>query len=128
MKNLFVILTGLVSLVYLINPTAGLFEIIPDNFPIIGNLDEAVACALLLAVFRYFGIDLTGFLRFLIKQENTKKKGMTSARNSYGVIWRSGGGELDLRLYDPLPPPRRLRPALAGGCRSETTRSSPLGM
>ena len=74
MKNLFVILTGLVSLVYLINPTAGLFEIIPDNFPIIGNLDEAAACALLLAVFRYFGIDLTGFLRFLIKQENPKKK------------------------------------------------------
>ena len=73
MKDLFVILAGLVSLVYLINPTAGIFEIIPDSFPIIGNLDEAAACALLLAVFRYFGIDLTAFLRSLLKPGDPDK-------------------------------------------------------
>jgi uncharacterized membrane protein YkvA (DUF1232 family) len=48
--------------VYLLNPGAGVFELIPDNFPIIGNLDEAVAVAIILAAFRYYGIDLTSFL------------------------------------------------------------------
>ena len=61
-KDLGVILAGLISLVYLINPGAGFLEIIPDNFPIIGNLDEAAACAVILAAFRYFGMDLTAFL------------------------------------------------------------------
>ena len=63
MKKLLVALAGFASLVYLINPTAGLIELIPDNMPIIGNLDEATAAAVLLAALRYYGIDLTGFLR-----------------------------------------------------------------
>jgi len=61
-KDIWVALAGFVSFVYLINPGAGFLEIIPDNFPIIGNLDEAAACAIILAVFRYFGMDLTSFL------------------------------------------------------------------
>lgn len=61
-KNILVLLAGLLSLVYLVNPTAGVLELIPDNLPIIGNLDEAAACALILAAFRYYGIDLTSFL------------------------------------------------------------------
>ena len=73
MKNIFVIFIGLISVVYLINPTAGIFEIIPDNFPVIGNLDEAAACALFIAVLRYFGIDLTGFLRPLLGSRDRKK-------------------------------------------------------
>jgi len=61
-KNVLVALAGLLSLVYLLNPGAGVFELIPDNFPIIGNLDEAAAVAIILAAFRYYGIDLTSFL------------------------------------------------------------------
>lgn len=61
-KDILVVLAGLLSLVYLANPGAGIFEIIPDNFPVVGNLDEAAACAIILAAFRYFGIDLTSFL------------------------------------------------------------------
>jgi hypothetical protein len=57
-----VALAGFINFVYLINPGEGFLEIIPDNFPIIGNLDEAAACAIILASFRYFGIDLTSFL------------------------------------------------------------------
>lgn len=34
---------GVVSVIYLLNPTAGILEFIPDNFPVIGNLDEAIA-------------------------------------------------------------------------------------
>lgn len=42
------VLSALFSVVYLINPTAGVFEFIPDNIPLIGNLDEAGATALLI--------------------------------------------------------------------------------
>lgn len=61
-KDIWVALAAFVSFVYLINPGAGFLELIPDNFPIIGNLDEAAACAIILAAFRYYGIDLTSFL------------------------------------------------------------------
>jgi hypothetical protein len=36
-----------VGVVYILNPTLGLFEFIPDNLPIIGNLDEGVAFMLI---------------------------------------------------------------------------------
>jgi len=39
------------GLVYVLNPTLGLFEFIPDNLPLIGNLDEGVAFLLM-----WFGI------------------------------------------------------------------------
>jgi hypothetical protein len=44
--------------VYLANPTLGVFEAIPDNLPIVGNLDEATATALLLSCLGYLGIRL----------------------------------------------------------------------
>ncbi|MBN1872813.1 MAG: DUF1232 domain-containing protein [Anaerolineae bacterium] len=40
-------LAGLVGLLYVLNPTAGVIEAIPDNLPFIGNLDEGVAFTLL---------------------------------------------------------------------------------
>jgi hypothetical protein len=58
MKKLLVLLLGLLSAFYLINPGAGIFELIPDNLPFVGNLDEAAAVALLLACLRYFDIEL----------------------------------------------------------------------
>lgn len=63
MKKLVAALIGLLAALYLINPTAGFFELIPDNIPFLGNLDEATATMILLAVLRYFGLDLTRFLR-----------------------------------------------------------------
>jgi len=47
--------------VYLINPTGGFIELIPDNIPIVGNLDEAGAAALLISCLSYFGLDLGAF-------------------------------------------------------------------
>lgn len=38
----------LIGGIYLINPTAGLIEILPDVLPFVGNLDEAGATVLLL--------------------------------------------------------------------------------
>ena len=44
-----VYLLAVVGLIYILNPTFGIFEFIPDNLPIIGNLDESVAVMLVLA-------------------------------------------------------------------------------
>lgn len=63
MKSILVALVGLVSLVYLVNPTAGFFELIPDNIPFIGNLDEASAMALLISSLRYFGFDIANLFK-----------------------------------------------------------------
>lgn len=61
MKSFFVILSGIVAGVYLVNPTFGFFEILPDNLPIVGNIDEAAATAILLGALTYFGIDVSNF-------------------------------------------------------------------
>ncbi|MEZ4272285.1 MAG: DUF1232 domain-containing protein [Myxococcota bacterium] len=39
---------------YILNPTAGVFELLPDNLPGVGNLDEAAAMAGLLFCWRRF--------------------------------------------------------------------------
>jgi uncharacterized membrane protein YkvA (DUF1232 family) len=62
-KKPVVFFVGQLSVLYVLNPTAGLFEIIPDNLPLIGNLDEAAAVALLLMCLKYFGIDLPNIFR-----------------------------------------------------------------
>ena len=58
MKRTAIFLLGFLMLIYLLNPTAGFLELIPDNIPIIGNLDEAAAMTLLLMCLRYFGYNL----------------------------------------------------------------------
>lgn len=38
-----VYLVALIGFVYILNPTFGIFELVPDNLPFIGNLDEGAA-------------------------------------------------------------------------------------
>lgn len=59
MKPLLVTFAGLLALIYLLNPTFGVFEFIPDNIPLLGNLDEATATMVLLGALRYHGLDFT---------------------------------------------------------------------
>jgi len=47
-----VYMTGIFGLLYLLNPTAGVFEFIPDNLPVIGNLDEGAAALLIWNAFQ----------------------------------------------------------------------------
>ena len=42
-----VYLFALIGFVYLLNPSLGVFELLPDNLPIIGNLDEGGATLLI---------------------------------------------------------------------------------
>jgi hypothetical protein len=59
MRTPLITLAGLLALLYLLNPTFGVFEFLPDNVPLIGNVDEALATAVLLGALRYHGVDLT---------------------------------------------------------------------
>lgn len=43
-----------VGILYLLNPTAGILELIPDNAPLIGNLDEAGATAVVIWAIQQF--------------------------------------------------------------------------
>jgi len=52
----------LFSVLYLLNFTVGVFEL-PDNLPIVGNLDEVVMSGVLLACLRYLGIEVLPFGR-----------------------------------------------------------------
>lgn len=69
-KHIAVFTLGLLSALYLLNVGLGVFELIPDNFPIIGNLDEAAAALLLLKCLAHFGLDL----RHLFEPKTQKKK------------------------------------------------------
>ncbi len=69
MKKIIIVITGILSALYLLNPTAGLFEILPDNIPFVGNIDEVTATTLLLASLGYFGIDVSNFF----KRDKNKK-------------------------------------------------------
>jgi uncharacterized membrane protein YkvA (DUF1232 family) len=40
---------GVLGGVYILNPTLGIFELIPDVLPIVGNIDESLAVMLILA-------------------------------------------------------------------------------
>ncbi|MCB9079240.1 MAG: DUF1232 domain-containing protein [Anaerolineaceae bacterium] len=40
-------LTAVLGLIYLLNPTGGVLELIPDIIPIVGNLDEGAAMLLI---------------------------------------------------------------------------------
>jgi len=59
MKGLLVFFLGIIAFMYFLNIGMGFIELIPDNIPFVGNLDEAGAVALLLMCLRYFGIDVT---------------------------------------------------------------------
>jgi uncharacterized membrane protein YkvA (DUF1232 family) len=43
-----VYLLGLIGGVYILNPSLGVFELIPDALPVVGNLDEGAAVVMIL--------------------------------------------------------------------------------
>lgn len=61
-RETIILILGFIAAVYLINPTFGVLEFIPDNLPLIGNLDEAGATVLLVSVLGHYGIDLAKIL------------------------------------------------------------------
>ncbi len=62
LKNILIAGLGVVTVIYLINPTLGVLELLPDNLPLVGNVDEGLATTILLAVLRHYGLDVTRLL------------------------------------------------------------------
>ena len=58
-------LAGALALLYLANPAAGFFELLPDNLPLVGNLDEGAAVLLLTNVLAWYGHDLNRLGQYL---------------------------------------------------------------
>lgn len=51
-KRIWAALGAIVAVIYLLNPTWGVFELLPDNIPGLGNVDEVLASALLFSCVR----------------------------------------------------------------------------
>lgn len=51
-------IAAFVAAVYLLNPSFGVFEFVPDNLPLVGNLDEAMMAVVVVGVLGHFGIDV----------------------------------------------------------------------
>lgn len=62
-KDVFIAILGILALIYLLNPGAGILEIVPDNLPVVGNIDEATAGLILLSCLRYFGLDIANLFK-----------------------------------------------------------------
>ncbi|MFZ1522515.1 MAG: DUF1232 domain-containing protein [Candidatus Saccharimonadales bacterium] len=60
-----------VCIIYLINPTLGVFELIPDNLPIIGNIDEVFVVGLMLSLINFLR---TGEFKLLKQNRGGKEK------------------------------------------------------
>lgn len=73
LKNTGMALAGIICVIYLLNPDAGVLELIPDNIPIIGNLDEVAATILLLKVLKYFRWDIFGLFGNKISKVKQEK-------------------------------------------------------
>jgi hypothetical protein len=74
LKKTVVACLGIIALLYLLNIGAGLIELFPDNFPFIGNLDEASAVVLLLMCLKYFGFDLRKIFNKETKQKQDEEQ------------------------------------------------------
>lgn len=59
LREMLVLALAALMILYLVNPTAGFIELLPDNLPLIGNLDEATATLILLRIAAYYGINLS---------------------------------------------------------------------
>lgn len=62
-KSKLIAILGIVCLLYILNLGLGRYEIIRDNIPFIGNIDEVFATIILLACLRYFGYDFYTILK-----------------------------------------------------------------
>jgi len=73
LQNLAVLVMTAIAGLYLVNPTAGVLEFIPDVVPVLGNLDEATAMALLISGLGYFGLNV-GWLTTIFGRGLPKRK------------------------------------------------------
>lgn len=71
LKEMLIIALGTFALFYLMFPTLGVFELIPDAIPLVGSIDEAGATLIIANVLSYYGIDLT---RLFVRGEPSEQR------------------------------------------------------
>lgn len=54
---------GIVGILYMLNFGFGVIEILPDNLPFIGNIDEAFALFLVFSSAEYFGLNIKSLFK-----------------------------------------------------------------
>jgi hypothetical protein len=59
LKEMFILFLAAFAGIYLMFPTLGIFELIPDAIPIIGSIDEATATLIILNTLNYYGLNIT---------------------------------------------------------------------
>ena len=70
-----VFVCGLVAFIYLLNPTAGILELVPDAFPIIGNLDEVGATLILFHAIKVFtGFDVMSLINHFYNIQGNRRR------------------------------------------------------
>ena len=67
------LLLGALSIAYMANPTAGVLELIPDNLPFVGNLDEATVAFFLV----WSGANLVRWTRVRREQRKARERAMS---------------------------------------------------
>ena len=70
-----VFLLAIIGVIYLLNPTAGILEFLPDNLPFVGNLDETVAVMLVLAGI----VEIVEGKKYRNEKKNTSAEGEVEA-------------------------------------------------
>ncbi len=78
LKEMVIVFLGFFAVVYLMFPTLGVFELIPDAIPLVGSVDEAGATLILANVLSYYGIDLTRL--FARREEDEEGQAITSKK------------------------------------------------
>jgi uncharacterized membrane protein YkvA (DUF1232 family) len=58
LKEMLILAVAAIAAIYLVYPSLGFFELIPDAVPLIGSLDEASATLILVGTLRYYGFDI----------------------------------------------------------------------
>lgn len=62
-KDFGMLALGIVAGLYVLNITFGVVELLPDNLPFVGNIDEALVTAVLVSVLQYFNINITHWFK-----------------------------------------------------------------
>lgn len=73
MKTIGAVIGAVLSGIYLLNMGAGILELIPDNIPVAGNLDELVASLVLLRCLMVLGLDPISLKQLVLRKMPSKE-------------------------------------------------------
>jgi hypothetical protein len=85
-KEMFIVFLGLAAFVYLIYPSLGVFELIPDALPFVGSIDEGTASLVLISVLRYYGLDLSRLFGGRASQQHPLVPSQREAQKQQGNV------------------------------------------